>query len=303
MFIETVSENVTLIDAPFLGKSGVLGTFLVKGRSSIIIDPGPTVSSRYILDALESLDISMKKLLYVAPTHIHLDHAAGSWKLLDEKESTQLYVHPRGSAHMVDPTRLEEGARGLFGEAVSSYGEIRGVAQDKIVESKCDELIDLKGVTVQVIWTPGHASHHQCYYVIEDKVMILGDAGGLFIHDSGIIQPTTPPPFNPVKAIGSLDRLISLKPEILCYGHFGCTFNAVEKLKAHKRQIQIWNRIVFEGLEENLSYDEILNRIHLEDSMFSNKKVNTMHVERAPRISLMGFTKYHEWKKSQRTTT
>jgi glyoxylase-like metal-dependent hydrolase (beta-lactamase superfamily II) len=298
MDTEFVSENVTLIDAPFMGRSGVLGTYLIKGEYSMIVDPGPTVSITYVLRELEKHNIINNNLQIVAPTHIHLDHAAGCWKILNAHNYSKLYVHPRGAAHMIDPSRLEAGARELFGTAVSSYGEIRGVPKERIIESQDNAIIDLNGTTVQVIWTPGHSSHHQCYHVIEDKTILLGDAGGLYLHDANITLPTTPPPFNPIKAIESLERLIALKPEKLCYGHFGHTDDAIKKLENHKHQIQTWNRVVFESLEEGLGYEEILTKIRDEDPFASYIKRTLENVERAPIISLQGFVKYHEWIKS-----
>jgi glyoxylase-like metal-dependent hydrolase (beta-lactamase superfamily II) len=197
---------------------------------------------------------------------------------------------------MVDPSRLEAGARGLFGDAVSNYGEIRGVPEEKVTESKDSDEIDLNGVTVKVIWTPGHSSHHQCLYVPEDGTLILGDAGGHYdpVYDN--VMPTTPPPFNPVKAVESIDRLVSLKPEILCYGHFGFIDNAVQRLEAHKYQIQLWSRIVEDGLKDQLVAEDIYEIIMVEDPQVSMESMISENVERSPSVSLMGFIRYHEWK-------
>jgi glyoxylase-like metal-dependent hydrolase (beta-lactamase superfamily II) len=126
MSVESVSDHVILIDAPFLGRGGVLGTYLIRSGSSVLIDSGPTITIPYIEESLQNLGITSEALKFIVPTHIHLDHSAGSWRLLQAYPDTRLLVHPRGSAHMVDPSRLEAGARGLFGDAVSNYGEIRG---------------------------------------------------------------------------------------------------------------------------------------------------------------------------------
>jgi len=299
MGTRAVSKHVYLIDAPYHGRSGVLGTYLVKGERSMVVDPGPTVSIPYVTQELEDKGVSSNRLGFVAPTHIHLDHAGGSWKLMEVYPMTNLLVHPRGASHMVDPGKLEAGARQLFGDAVSGYGKIRGVPAERVIESQDDQEIDLGGVTVKVIWTPGHASHHQCYFVPEDRVMILGDAGGFFSPETGIIMPTTPPPFNPLQAISSLDTLIALEPEIACYGHFGYAGEAVDKLEAHKRQIRLWSRIVQNGSEEGKNPREIYEQIRSEDPMASQIEYSPEKTERSPIISIMGFLKYHEWVRSK----
>ena len=296
MTFDSISEHITLIDAPFKGRSGVLGTYLIRGERSVIVDPGPTVSISSVEESLRKLGVSREDLLYIAPTHIHLDHSGGSWRLMQTYPNTRLLVHPRGSPHMEDPRRLEAGARGLFGDAVSDYGEVRGVPRRMVDESKDGEEVDLGGGTVRVIWTPGHSSHHQCLHVPEDRTLILGDAGGHYDPRSEAVTPTSPPPFNPEKAVNSLERLISLRPERACYGHFGVAGDAVRRLETHREQIRLWSRIVGEGLDDRLEPDEILARIM--DSDPEAARVRSENVERSPMVSVMGFIRYHEWKAS-----
>lgn len=299
MTLDSISEHITLIDAPFRGRSGVLGTYLIRGEKSIVVDPGPTVSSPYVEKSLHELEVSGEGLRFIAPTHVHLDHSAGSWRLMRAYPSTRLLVHPRGAFHMKDPQRLEAGARDLFGDAVSDYGEIRGVPAQMVDESKDDEEIDLGGVTVKVIWTPGHSSHHQCLHVPEDGTLILGDAGGHYNPASGAVTPTSPPPFNLERAVDSLEQLISLRPEKACYGHFGVTDDAVRRLVEHKDQILLWSNVVREGLEDQLTSEEILSRIMENDPNTTKVRAKDEGVERSPMMSVMGFIRYHEWRSAK----
>ena len=300
MRAELVSGSVYVIDAPFRGKAGVLGTYVVKGDVSMVVDPGTSVSTPYVIEGLGRLGLEPGSLKYVAPTHIHLDHAGGSWNLLERYPESRLLVHPRGSRHMIDPGRLEAAARSLFGDAVDGYGEISGVPSERVSESSDGEELDLGGIDVRVIWTPGHSTHHQSYFIPEDGVLIVGDAGGFYDPITGVIMPTTPPPFNPPSAVESLEKLIALGPRYICYGHFGYADGAVEKLEAHRTQILLWWRIVEEGMEEGLNLPDIYERIRAEDQMamraggFSEEKR-----ERSPSINLLGFVKYYEWMKER----
>lgn len=300
MLTEHVNGSVYMINAQFHGESGVLGTYVVNSETTLIVDPGPTVSIPYVFKGLEALGVDSVSLKQVALTHIHLDHACGSWRLLEKYPFANLYVHPRGSRHMINPSKLEEAARSLFGNAVNSYGEIRGVPSGKVVETRDGEVFDLGGGTVNVKWTSGHSTHHQSFFVPDDEVIIVGDAGGFYMSDTGVIMPTTPPPFNPASAVDSLDRLIALKPKYICYGHFGFSEGAVEKLKAHKRQIILWSRIVNEGLEEGSSLREIYEMIRAKDPMAEKDwKFSEDMKEQFSFINLLGFIKYHEWIKER----
>ena len=300
MAVAHVKGSVYMIDAVYHGVSSVLGTYVVKGKRAVVIDPGPTASNPAITEGLKQLGLNTGNVVYIAPTHIHLDHAGGSWRLLDLFPEAELYVHPRGSNHMVDPSKLEAAARNLFGDRVEGYGEIRGVQPSRLRESRDGDVLDLGDISVQVIWTPGHASHHQSYYVSEDGVAILGDAGGFYLPESGVIMPTTPPPFNPLKAVESLEKLIALDPEVVCYGHFGFADDGGEKLERHMRQILLWSRIVEECMGEGLELEEMYQRIILEDPMA--KQVGEFSAERRERsslINLIGFVEYFKWVKKR----
>jgi len=291
-----VKGSVHMIDAMYQGVRGVLSTYVVKGDRVLVIDPGPSASIPGVVESLEQLGVDGNSVAYLAPTHIHLDHAGGSWRMLELFPEAKLYVHPRGAQHMIDPSRLEKAARQLFGAGVDGYGEIKGIPADRVVESRDGEVLDLGVVMVQVFWTPGHASHHQSYYMPEDGVAVLGDAGGFYSSESGTIMPTTPPPFNPPKAIESLERLISLEPEVVCYGHFGFAYDGVEKLETHKRQILLWSRVVEESLAEGLGLEEIYERIRAEDPMAKRAgRFSAEWRERSSHVNLIGFVEYFKW--------
>jgi len=294
---ELIREGVYLIDAEYHGRRGVLGTYLVRGGKSMIIDVGPTASIPGVLRDLEMIGMGRDELILVGATHIHLDHSGGSWRLLEVYPESKLHVHPRGVPHMLDPSKLVAAARQFFGEGVEEYGEIRGVEERRIRASVDGEELDLDGKLVKVIWTPGHASHHQCYYIPEDRILILGDAGGLYSARSGTILPTTPPPFNPAKAVESLDKLIALDPEVVCYGHFGFADRGAERLRIHRSQIYLWSKIAERVVEEGLSLDEARSILVEEDPMLRGMGEISKRRENSITTSLLGFIEYFKWLK------
>jgi glyoxylase-like metal-dependent hydrolase (beta-lactamase superfamily II) len=298
MEVVRIKGSIYMIDAGYHGQRGVLSTYVAKGEKTAIVDPGPTASIEGVLRGLEQLSIDLEEVGYIAPTHIHLDHAGGSWKLLERCSNAKLYVHPRGAPHMVDPSRLVESARGLFGDRVNDYGEVRGIPEDRIVNSSDGEALDLGGAKLITVWTPGHASHHQSYYVPGDSAVILGDAGGIYNQRTNNVTPTSPPPFNPEQAMESLEKLIVLKPEIACYGHFGFTEDAVKRLRTHKEQLALWVKVVSEGLKEGLGMRELYERLSLEDPMLRSvptQRLDERLEERSPSTNLTGFVEYFRW--------
>ena len=94
-------------------------------------------------------------------------------------------------------------------------------------------------------------------------MLFPGDSAGIYIRPLGIILPTTPPPHKLDLALSSLDKQAEAGPETICYAHSGQAGQAVEKLRAHRRQLELWARIVGENLGE--PEEHILKLIARED--------------------------------------
>src|ERR1700729_2790989 len=109
-----------LIDVMHLGVPRVIGAWVV---DDVVIDPGPTACLPALLEGLG--DERPRALLL---THIHLDHAGASGSLVERWPDLQVYVHERGVAHMIDPSRLIESATRLYGDDMDRlWGEMKPV--------------------------------------------------------------------------------------------------------------------------------------------------------------------------------
>jgi glyoxylase-like metal-dependent hydrolase (beta-lactamase superfamily II) len=284
---------ISMIDSSFNGDFGVLGTYLVKAAEPVVIDPGPTAMVPGVLDELRRLKVY--SLRYIALTHIHMDHAGGAWRLLESYPDADVFVHPRGAEHLVDPRKLVESATQFFGDRVNRYGEMLPIPPMKITESEDGMVLDLGDLMLKVVWTPGHASHDQSFFEPDNRILILGDSGGMYSQRLGVILPASPPPFNPRRAVESLDRLIELNPEIVCYSHFGYAYEAVRKLRLYREQVILWDRIVTEAVDEGRNMAEIYERLKDNDPMLRL----TLEAERSDSSvfysSIVGFVEYAKW--------
>jgi len=298
--ITSITESLGMIDAYYHGRSNVLSTYVVKGEKAAIVDPGPSASLKGVVKGLYDLSVDRKEVKYVLASHIHLDHAGGCWKLLELCPDAMLYVHPKGVSHMLDPSRLVESARGLFGNRVEEYGEVRGIPQDRIVSSEDRQTLDLgEGVGILTVWTPGHASHHQSFFVPRDRAILLGDAGGTYNQQLDVLMPTSPPPFNPELAVQSLEELMGLEPRIACYGHFGFAENAISMLRMHKDQLGLWTEVISRGLKIGRNASELYEDLRQSDFMLRDTPAlagsETELRERTPLTNMRGFVEYFKW--------
>ncbi len=298
MSTQKVSDEVHIIDAPFHGRTGVLGTYVVVGDKVAVIDPGPASQVPGVIEALDRLGV--QEVSKIALTHVHLDHAAGCWMMLERYPGASVHCHPRGVDHMVDPSKIEAAAREAFGDKILEYGEIRGVPKEKVDASDDWERLDLGGVQLQVHHTPGHSSHSQSYYEPRGKVLFAGDATGHTPDNLGPVIPASPTPYNPVQANESLKILEALNPRTICIGHFGFHSGATEWLRGFREQVQLWEKIASTGVEERKSLTDMYLRVLEIDG--EAQKLVSKHPEAKRHIyrSLAGFVSYEKWVKSRK---
>jgi glyoxylase-like metal-dependent hydrolase (beta-lactamase superfamily II) len=231
---------VRVIDAMHLGRERVIGCWQV---GDVLIDPGPTSCLPTLLEALG--DERPRALLL---THIHLDHAGASGTLVRRWPELEVYVHQYGARHMVDPTRLVQSARRLYGDDMDRlWGEMLPVPEQNLKVLRGGER--LLGGRFEVAYTPGHASHHVSY--LHEGTAFVGDVGGVRITPSSPTIPPTPPPDIDVEAWHeSLATVAAWEPERLAMTHFGSSEDVAEQIAELGSRLDRWaERVRTQDLE------------------------------------------------------
>jgi glyoxylase-like metal-dependent hydrolase (beta-lactamase superfamily II) len=213
-----------LIDVEHLGRERVIGCWEVDGA---LVDPGPESSLQTVLDKLGD-EVPRAVLL----THIHLDHAAATGALVERWPELEVYVHQRGAPHLVDPSRLLNSAGQLYGDQLEYlWGRIVPVPEANIRVLQGGETV----LGMEVAYTPGHASHHLCYFHPDSGTAFVGDVAACVIPPSRLVMPPTPPPDIDIETWeASLDAVAAWQPERLALTHFG----AIEEPAAHLEAVR-----------------------------------------------------------------
>jgi glyoxylase-like metal-dependent hydrolase (beta-lactamase superfamily II) len=219
-----------LIDVRHLGRPRVIGCWVL---DDLLIDPGPTSCLDTLLEGLEG---RVPRALLL--THIHLDHAGASGSLVERWPELQVYVHERGAPHLIDPSRLLQSARRLYGENMDSWwGEMVPVPERNVHVLSGGERI-LEGA-FEVAYTPGHASHHVSYR--HEGTAFVGDVGGVRITTESLTIPPTPPPDIDVEAWHeSIDRVRAWGPERLAITHFDAYEDVDRQLDEVSARLDGW---------------------------------------------------------------
>jgi len=78
-----------------------------------------------------------------------------------------------------------------------------------------------------VAYTPGHASHHVCFFDRSSGIAFVGDTAGVCV-DGGYVLPPTPPPDIDVELwLQSIQTIDRWRPSTLFLTHFGPVTSAV----------------------------------------------------------------------------
>ena len=258
-------NGITAIDSYFQRPMMDAVHLIVDNQEAAFVDVGTKYSLPYLLGALDELGISREAVKYVIVTHIHLDHAGGAGQLMEQLPNATFVVHPRGSRHMVDPSKLWAGALQVYGEEEmnSTYGELIPIPQSRVLEMPHESDLTLGNRTLQFFHTPGHAKHHYCIFDSAANSFFTGDTFGLsyreFDSDKGpfIFPTTTPIHFDPEAMHDSVNFLMSFKPKAMYLTHFS-EVAAHESLASSMHQ-QIDELVeLAEGLRNHPNRHEVL---------------------------------------------
>jgi glyoxylase-like metal-dependent hydrolase (beta-lactamase superfamily II) len=219
-------HGVHLVDVLERGRRGATAGYVIEAPRPALVDPGATRSVPVWLETLARLGIEPADVAYVIVTHIHLDHAGGAGTLLRHLSEARVVVHPRGARHLVDPSRLVDSARGVFGENLEAYfGIPEPVPEERLLVPGPGDELDLgAGHRLRFFDAQGHARHQQVVLDAGPGCLFGGDAFGkqiAAIADDYLLPDTPPTQFDPAAWSRSIDLLLRLQPQAVLLSHFG----------------------------------------------------------------------------------
>ena len=184
--------------------------YVVADKKAALIDSGfddkDTVKSR--IEYIKKL--APLQLAYVVVTHPHPDHI-GVCRAIQKATGARIAMHSLAAE-----------------QAKREYG----VTGDILVED--GDVLDLGGISLEIVYTPGHSPASICVYAKERKTMFTGD------HILGIGTTVVDAPEGDMSQyIVSLKKLLKYEVRLICPGH-GPTIHEPERkireLIEHRRE-------------------------------------------------------------------
>jgi glyoxylase-like metal-dependent hydrolase (beta-lactamase superfamily II) len=221
--------GISSVDTRYVRPSLAASHLIVHQGRAAFVDTGTTHSVPQLLAALAAKGLAPEAVDWVFLTHIHLDHAGGAGALLGHLPNARAVVHPRGAAHLADPTKLIAATRQVYGDALYErlYGEIVPIPVERLVVTEDGTTLELAGRRFRFLHTPGHAMHHQVIHDPAAHAVFTGDAFGFSYREfdvdgrAFILPTTTPTQFDPDQFHGSVDRILALAPAYIFLTHYG----------------------------------------------------------------------------------
>lgn len=200
-----LAPRVHRITAPNPGMMTGPGTnsYLIGSGELTLIDPGPDIES-HIAALLAAAGGRLRRIL---TTHTHFDHSPAARAI-----------------------KAATGAEVLGMPAPPQANQDRQFAPDRVPAH--NELIQCGDFSLRAVHTPGHASNHLCYLLVEDKLLFTGDH---VMQGSTVV--ITPPDGDMGAYLQSLESLLALDITQIAPGHghlIGAPHDEARKLIAHR---------------------------------------------------------------------
>jgi len=190
-------------------------SYIVGQGEVAIIDPGP-VDEAHLSALLQA--IQGERVSHIVVTHTHRDHSPGAAALKQRTGARIVGARPHSPREGAPP--------GLDASHDLAY------APDAVLAD--GERLEGRGFTLETLATPGHASNHLCFALIEDNALFSGD------HVMGwSTSIVAPPDGSMADYMASLEKLRGRPETVYWPGHGGPVREPqryVRALAHHRRQ-------------------------------------------------------------------
>lgn len=236
--------------------------YFINEGNGVIIDPGPASAIPTIQKTMQIL--GMKDLSYIIPTHAHVDHAGGSGSLSRLFPRANVVLHPAAKEHLIDPTRLIASTKRTYGDSFEDYlGLILPLRESQVVIPEDGQVISLNGRNLRIIYAPGHAPHHIAILDLKTKGLFCGEALGMRAKSAPTspFPNAAPPSFDPEIYLKTIEKLRTLRPDMLFYAHDGVERNPEELISKVAESTTLFRDMIVGAFRVGKTIDNVVREI------------------------------------------
>ena len=197
---------------------GARVTVLTSGDEVALVDAGARGSVAPISSGLKAMGLSLEQVALIVLTHYHPDHCGGLGGLA-RATAARVAVHRKEADVVSGKEVVPSPFRNSLIAGVTRPFVSRLYGEPVKVDYPLDDQERLPfDDDVRIIHTPGHTPGSISLYVASKKVLIVGDA--LQYKFGRLRPPAQPVTLDPVQAAESLEKLLSVDFDTICFSHF-----------------------------------------------------------------------------------
>ena len=198
--------------------------YLLDGKRPVLFEAGYMCAGQLYVDAIrEVLTNRSPEILFL--THVHYDHCGAVGYLKRAFPALRVAASERSAAIMRRPNArklMTDLSRKAISFISKGYHDPSKLIDDPFEPFEVDivladgQNVDLDGITVRVMATPGHTRDMLSYYIPERKILFASESAGCQ-DAAGHIMIAALADYDAF--LSSLAALASLPIDILCQGH------------------------------------------------------------------------------------
>ncbi|MEM8731625.1 MAG: MBL fold metallo-hydrolase [Pseudomonadota bacterium] len=210
--VQRLSEDVTLIDEPFIQPFYRCNMWHVRGRDrDMLVDSGMGVVS-----LRDWVPLVTERALTAVASHTHFDHIGCHHEFEDRavhRAEAEILADPTRAATLADPYVTDE----IFDRLPplpyrSETYAVKGARAQRLLEDR--DIVDLGDRQFEVIHTPGHSPGGIALWEAATGILFSGD----IVYDGDLIEDTYHA--DAADYVRSMERLYDLPVEVVHGGHF-----------------------------------------------------------------------------------
>jgi glyoxylase-like metal-dependent hydrolase (beta-lactamase superfamily II) len=259
--VTQISSGAWQISLPFLNEQEIIGSYLLAGENELaIIDPGPGSTLEPLLGAIREVGFDPQAVTHILATHVHLDHAGVTGSLARLLPRAQVYVHSKGAPHLIDTSKVVASASRIYGERMKLlWGDIEPTPAERVHVLEGGDILKVAGRRLEVHYTPGHAVHHVVFFDAHSGELFVGDVAGVRLPGVDYVRPPTPPPDLDLEDwTASIDRVKSLRPDVLYIAHYGAVRDITQHFGRLREKLYAWGEFVLDAMRNGKNEAEII---------------------------------------------
>ncbi len=200
-----ISNDVYLVGDSSITDQRDCSVYVVDLGELILVDTGAGASVNAIIENMRYVGLDPARLTTIVLTHCHIDHVGGA-ALFRERYGARIVMHE------LDAAAVERGDNEMTG--AGWYGvKFAGFPVD-LKLSGAEASLQFGAEKLVCLHTPGHTPGSMSAYIDHggQRILFGQDIHGPFLKEFGADMKAWQ---------ASMEKLLALKADVLCEGHFG----------------------------------------------------------------------------------